>query len=281
MKKVFEYNDYRFFLKDFFIERKKASSIFTHRYFARLAGFSSPVFIKLVMDGKSNLSEKSIARLVIALNLNASESAYFETLVQFNQSRSFDKKKELFEKLRSLAEESSVKVLDADQFDYYNKWYNSALREIVPNVKRKTGSSVLGNMLYPKIKGRDVKKAVRMLVNSGFLRENEDGTFAQTNRLISTGSEIESLAVRNHHLQMARLGTNAIEQVPKEDRDISGLTMGISHKTVEVLTKELENFRSRIISIVADDKDTERVFRLNLQLFPLSENIDSKESAPL
>ncbi len=60
MKPVIEYNNFREFLRDSYQERKFRTG-FTWRDFAKAAGYSSPVFLKLVCDGKANLSEVGIA----------------------------------------------------------------------------------------------------------------------------------------------------------------------------------------------------------------------------
>ena len=62
MKRVMEYQNFRIYVRDFYTERKLASG-FTWRDFAKLAGYSSPVFLKLVCDGKANLSEVGIERV--------------------------------------------------------------------------------------------------------------------------------------------------------------------------------------------------------------------------
>jgi uncharacterized protein (TIGR02147 family) len=270
MKKIFEYTDFRCFLKEYYLEKKRTTGFFTYRYFAAIAGFASPVFLKLVMDKKSNLSEKSISCLSAAMQLNAAESNYFETLVRFNQSKSFEKKKILFENLRSQCHDYSVKVLDSDQYDFYQKWFNAALRELLPNYKGGRDAKTIGSLLCPPVSPREIKKAIALLKTIGLLSENEDGSFSQTSKLISTGSEIESMAVRDLHLQMSKLATASLEKVPKEARDISGLTLGVSSVSFESIKKELEAFRSRIMALVAQDRNVDQVYRLNLQLFPLS-----------
>ena len=40
--------------------------------------------------------------------------------------------------------------------------------------------------------------------------------------------------------------------------------------------KELDDFRHKVISIVSEDKNIEQVYRLNLQLFPLTKNVKEK-----
>ena len=52
---VYEYLDYRQFLRDHFAASKKAKPQYSFRYFSRRAGLSSSNFLKLVMDGKRNL----------------------------------------------------------------------------------------------------------------------------------------------------------------------------------------------------------------------------------
>lgn len=278
MKKIFEYDDYRLFLKDYYIEKKRTTGHFTYRYFSALAHFSSPVFLKLVMDGKSRISDKSIANLIVALNLNPSEARYFETLVHFNQSKSFEKKKRFFEELRSQSKDLKVTILGEDQYDFYTKWYHAVLRELVPHCGNIADAKTLGKMVYPPITARVVKKALALLKKIDVLKENEDGSLSQTSKLISTGSEAGSLAIRELHLQMSRLASAAIENVPMEERDISGLTIGISQNNFTRLKKELEDFRARIMSMALDDADVERVFRLNLQLFPLSDHIKGRKT---
>ena len=222
------------------------------------------------MDGKSNLSEKSINNLIAAINFDPIESTYFRNLVLFNQSKSFEKKKEYLETLRRLNKEHSALVLDTDQYDFYEKWYTSALRELAVHVEKPLDHKKLGAMLIPPLKARETKRALELLKKTNLLKQNSDNTFSQTAKLITTGSEVESLAVRGLHVQMGQLAVSAIEQVAKDDRDISGITMGISNNAFDIIKKELESFRSKIMAIVADDGGFERVYRLNLQLFPLS-----------
>jgi len=271
METVFKYNNYRQFLRDYYAEKKRTTGYFTHRYFAQIAGFSSPVFIKLVIDGKANLGKKSIEQICRAMNLSASESSYFENLVWFNQVKSSDKKHHFLQNLRALNEQYEVEVLDTEKYDFYSKWYHSVLREIAPNTNLKDDFAALGELLIPALKKRETKKALKLLQQLQLLQKQEDGSYKQVKKIVSTGSEVESLAIRDLHIQMARLALYALETISKEERDISGLTMGVSRKTVSSIKEEVKNFRERIMRIVAEDENpVDQVYRLNLQFFPLS-----------
>jgi len=57
---LYRYEDYRLYLKGYFALQKKVENGFSHRAFAKLAGFSSSSFCLHVMDGRKNLSAESI-----------------------------------------------------------------------------------------------------------------------------------------------------------------------------------------------------------------------------
>jgi uncharacterized protein (TIGR02147 family) len=95
--------------------------------------------------------------------------------------------------------------------------------------------------------------------------------------LISTGSEVESLAVRDLHIQMASLAQEAIKNISKQERDVSGLTMGVSQGTYSKIIDELKNFRERIIRIIAEDTLKELSFTLTPPLQIIGRIIDDPD----
>ena len=74
---VYEYVDYRQFLRDHFAASKRLKKQYSFRFFARQAGLSSSNFLKLVMDGKRNLGPTTIAKFVKALKLDAEAATFF------------------------------------------------------------------------------------------------------------------------------------------------------------------------------------------------------------
>lgn len=86
MKKIIEYTDYRRYIADYYADRKARKS-FTWRDFAKSAGFSSPVYLKLVAEGKYNLSEAAVERVAEAMGLRDWEVDYFKVLVSLTMPR--------------------------------------------------------------------------------------------------------------------------------------------------------------------------------------------------
>ncbi len=271
MKPVMEYNNFRLMVRDFYTERKLRSG-FTWRDFAKAAGYSSPVFLKLVCDGKTNLSEVGVERVASAMGLVGVELQYFRLLVSFNQEKNTEKQKAVFAELRQLAKENSVAVVGEEQYDYYENWLNPVVRELAPNMKAPTAAKIASQCVFDADTAK-VKKSLKLLEKNGFLQKESDGNFTQPRKAISTGSiEVASLAVREMHRQMGELAVKSLDVVPMDERDISGLTMGISREAYDKVVQEIADFRRRIRAIVMESSGEERVYRLNMQLFPLTKS---------
>lgn len=274
MKPVMQYTDFREFLKDFYQERKPYG--FTFREFSKLAGYSSPVFLKLVIEGKANLSEVGTERVANATGLASTDAEYFRILVAMNQSKDAEQKKALFKELRSIAKANKVKIVGEDQYDYYESWISPVLREALPHMAKSKASEVADALTF-KSSAAEIRKSIQVLLNAGLLSQNADGSFAQTDQKISTGNlEMPSLAVRDMHRQMGELAVRALDTIPVEERDISGLTLGVPESVLPRLRAEIADFRRRISNIVTESPETDRVYRLNVQLFPLTKKLSSQ-----
>ena len=272
MKPVMEYQNFRIFLRDFYMERKQRSG-FTWRDFAKAAGYSSPVFLKLVCDGSANLSDAGMERVASAIGLVGVDLEYFRALVHFNQEDDSAKKKELFKEIRRIAKDNELTLVGEDQYDYYESWINPALREMIPQVPNATPAQ-MADMLAFDTQASDVKKALQLLERIGLLKKDADGKFEQTSRAITTGSiEFTSLSVREMHRQMGELAVRSLDEIPVKERNVSGMTFGVSEDAYQRIIKEIEDFRRRVTSIVMQDTEENRVYRLNVQLFPLSKNL--------
>lgn len=268
-----EYQNYRLYMRDFYTERKNRSG-FTWRDFTKAAGYSSPVYLKLVCDGKTNLSEVGVERVAEAMGLVGVDLQYFRTLVSFNQEKDSSNKKILFKELRSIAKENATTLVGEDQYDYYESWVNPVLREMAPQMHGATPSQ-MANQLAFDTQTAEIKKALALLQKVGLLEKKDDGSYTQAAKSVSTGNiEVAKLSVREMHRQMGELAVRALDEIPVDKRDISGLTIGISQNAFYRISKEIEDFRRRVSAIVMEDSNESSVYRLNVQLFPLTKEIN-------
>lgn len=273
MKSVMSYLDFREYLRDFYLEKKKTAG-FSFRAFAKVAGFSSPVFIKLVMEGKANVAQAGAAKLCNALGFKNSERRYFKNLIRFGQAKTIEVKVEYLEKLKSFHPSVSISGLSEDQFAYFSKWYHPIIRELITMSRFDGDHEKLAALVNPPVAAKEAKESVELLQKLNLIKKGEDGQFITTSRFLTTeGMETGTLAIRNMQKTMAKLAVRAIDAMPPENRDISGVSIAISDKSLPAIREELQKCRRRIFEIAAGDKECDSVYRANLHLFPVSGKI--------
>jgi uncharacterized protein (TIGR02147 family) len=89
--------------------------------------------------------------------------------------------------------------------------------------------------------------------------------------------EFTPLAIRGLHRQMGELALEAIEGVSQDERHFSGLTLGVTHAAYEKIVKRIAEFRKEIIAIATEEPETDEVYRLNMQFFPVTNIKGSKK----
>jgi len=274
MRSIFEYMDYRKFLADYYAFKKNANRNFSYRVFNAKAGISSPVFFKLVIDGKRNLGLSSIDKFATALNLNKKETVYFKKLVLFDQSDNPEEKQEHYAVIRSMRNLISEKALTNVQYEYFSNWYNVVIREIVTLYNFHDDYQLLAEAVKPPITAAEAKASVELLLKLNLLKKNEQGFYEQVDTAISADSDLGLIAVRHFNRSMLLKAIKAIDEIDRRERHISGLTIGISKSLFAVLDVEIAAFKERIVSLVNREENSSGVYQLNIQLFPVSNHTD-------
>ncbi|MBI2082313.1 MAG: TIGR02147 family protein [Deltaproteobacteria bacterium] len=271
MPDLFNYLNYRHFLKDYYREAKeKRGALFSFRTFSRLAGLKSPNFLKLVMEGKRNLGPQGIRGFSKALHLNKEESSFFEALVNFNQAPNDSERNQWYETLSRSRRYREIKQIEKDYFVYYSRWYYPAVRELVLLPDFKEDPQWIAERLFPPITPREAKVALELLLELGFLKRNSSGHLIQATRNMTTDREVVSLAIANFHREMIQKAAESIEKTPPEKRDISSLTLALSKEKFEEAKRRIQDFRRELNILLSDDQKVDSVYQLNFQIFNLS-----------
>ena len=275
MKAVFEFIDYRKFLSYYYEERKRNSRFFSYRFFAKKVGINSPSFLKHVIDGKRNLTRPAIEKFCSALELSPKEAVYFRHLVSFNQAKTASEKQEHYAALRSLAGGIKESVLNADQYDYFANWHVPVVRELICLYNFKDDYKKIAAAVEPPILPSEARKAVEQLLRLKLVERKPDRAYREANTAITADGAVTSLAVRSFTKTMLDHSKNALDRISKNERHISGLTMGISPAAYAVLAEEIDAFKDRVKAIVSRDCVSSRVYQMNISLFPVSIDVNA------
>lgn len=273
---IFSYTDYRKFLSDYYALCKAQNPHFSHRYIANHAGFRSSGFFAQVLQGKSNISDSLILGFAKAFKLSVREAEYFELMVRYNQSKSLENKKHFFEKMLSFKGPLS-KAINPDQYEYFDKWYYVAIRELLNFFPFFGDYKDLARCLVPQITPTEARNAVELLLRLNFLRQDEKGRYVLTDTMITTGMPGETVEINNFQAKMLQLSMEAIDRFPREERSISTLTLSMSKESFKEVEEKLSQCRREIMDIVQKDANrAERVYQYNLQIFPLTQPLEDQ-----
>lgn len=276
MKDVLEYANYRQYIADYYAE-KKAKSAFTWPEFAQAAGFSSPVYLKYVSEGRFNLSDAAVERVAKAMHLADYEQEYFAEMVKFDHAKKDADKKAIFKKMLSIAEAHKTKILEGDAFRFFEDWKNPVIRELAPSMPG-AKPLALAHACRPEITAAEISNTLKFLLKAGLLKKDENGNYVQTEKSVTTGDmDVTPVAVRGMHRQMGEFALEAIEGVAQDKRHFSGITLGITHDAYEEIVEEIAECRKRIIAIATKNAATDEVYRLNMQLFPMTNKNSNKK----
>ena len=266
---LLNYTNYRQFLKDYYLARKQADPRFSLRSLAQAARFPSHGLLQYLMDGKRNLSKKTLVKLSLALGLDKERTQYFENLVFFNQAKTLEEKGFFYDKLVRSAGKSTFKKVDSSQLQAFRRWYTIAIREMLNLEGFRGNAAWISGRLLPPVQTYESEEALTLLLQTGLIKKTANG-FKAADPDITTEDEVKSFLVKSYHAQMIRLASWAQDEVAVKERDISSVTFAIKESELPGLKKQLQLMRKELRSFAAEPGTADRIVQVNMQMFPLT-----------
>jgi uncharacterized protein (TIGR02147 family) len=266
---VFEYLDYRIFLRDFINFHKKHVRGFTHRTLAQKAGVSAGI-LSDILSGRQNLTLPVAQRYAKAFELRERERQYLSCLILFNNASTNDEKNSRYAELTKARGRSSAVFLDTKQYEYFSRWYHAVVRELIHGKSVDTDPALIAGKIQPQISAAQVKKAIRLLESLGLI-EQCGGRWQQTSTVVSSEFQIQSVALKNYQSEMIRLAQESIERYPSDSRELQALTLRATPEFFRKLKERIRLFTDEVLSMAATEENGEEmVLQFNMQLFPFT-----------
>ena len=272
LEHLFDYDDFRKFLQDYFEEQKKMRAVFSHRFFAAKAGFSSSSYCLNVIRGRFNLTPKSIEKIAKAMDFEPLQKAYFEALVQYNQAQQVVERESAWEQIVQIRKQIEFTHVATREQAYFSKWYYPVIREMAVNADWHDDYMVLARMLTPQITTEEAREAVKNLLEWNLLKKVGD-RYEATSQMLDA-AEIPPIALRQIRREYIQHAIGAVESMPKNERFAAFTTLAMSERSYKYAVEVLEEARKKIIAKAANDPDVERVYEMMLVAFPMSKKIE-------
>lgn len=273
-----EYMDYRIYLGDFYHYKKALTKMsirpYSYAIFSAAADIKSPNYLKMIIEGKRNLSNDMIVKFARACALNKAQTDEFKLLVLFNQAEDPADRNYALKKLSEFRVEQKLKLGEFDRkvFEKVPNWIGWIIFAMVDQMGVEFETGKLRDLLRGKASETEISHALEALLKSGELVKDEAGVITKGQKT-EAPDEIPNELVRKLQMQLMYLGLESLYQDAATEREFGSLTLAMSEKEFEELKFKLRQFRKTLNkdnSIARMSTKGDRVYQLNLQLFPVS-----------
>jgi uncharacterized protein (TIGR02147 family) len=276
-----DYDDYRIYLRELVAYLRDTTRGFSFRKFSRKAGYQSPNFLKLVIQGQRNISEDSIKKFSKAFELTSSQEIDFGHLVRFNQSKSDLERNKNYQRLKRHRPGPAAEM-HAAQYDVYSKWYTLPIRELSTIPGFKEDPDWIASQFIQDVTPHEAQRSLDLLQKIGLLVRNTSGKLTAAAGRLRTGAEVP-LAVRNFHRAMLKQSQDSLDGISKEERHVSSLTQALTQAQYEEVCQRVDAFREDLLQIMEDvpaSHDDAKIYFVGFEIIPLTRPQTRQDQEP-
>lgn len=273
--------DYRQFLREFYEYRRAQtrSSLRPYSYatFAAAADIKSPNYLKLIIDGQRNLSPEMARKFAKAIGLSKEETEEFLALVDFTQATEPLERNRYLKVLADIRVRQQLKSgeINVETWEKVPSWVTWVINALVDQNGVEFTPERIAELMRGKARLDEVRRSLDRLMTSGELVKNpETGEITRGRELMSGSENVPVALVRKLQTELIYLGLESLFQDLPQDREFGAQTLALTEDEFELLKFELRQFRKRWLKDVSVARKTtkgDRVFQLNIQLFPVTE----------
>lgn len=273
------YLDYRKYLEDFYRFKRELTKNqlrpYTYSVFAASADIRSPNYLKMIIEGKRNLSEDMIQKFARALGLNKQKTNEFRLMVLFNQTTDPSERNIYLKDLSNTRVEGQIKAgeIDPKTMNKVPSWVAWVLFAMVDQEGVQYTADELRGLLRGKAQLDEINEALNSLLASGDLIRDDEGKIKKGRNLTEGAEEIPVALIRKLQTQLMLLGLESLYEDHPTEREFGTLTLALTKQEFEEIRFKLRQLRKQIhkdTGLARLNQPGERVYQLNLQLFPVT-----------
>lgn len=275
-----EYTDFRKYLKDVYEFRRLTESTGFRQYsystFSAAADIKSPNYLKLIIEGRRNLSADMIVRFAKALRLSRMDAEEFRALVFYGQATEPIDRNQYLKELADLRAQRAFEAGQITQVSWEKVpgWIGWVLYAMADQANVDFDPQILQNLFRAKAGSEDIRKSLVKLLDSGDLARDTDGSIFKARDLVDSPQDLPVALIRKLQAELIYLGIESLFRDSPKDREFGAMTVAMTEEEFNQVRFELRQLRKRLQKdILVKRKATkgDRVYQLNVQLFPVTE----------
>ncbi len=276
------YLDYRKFLEDYYNFKRESSKKslrpYNYQVFSAGANIKSPNYLKMVIEGKRNLSMEMAQKFAKAVGLNKEQTDEFKLLVQFSQENDPAQRNIFLKKLNEhrVAHKLKSGEIDARTWEKLPNWISWILFAMLDQKDVEFKAEKLVRVLRGNANEEEIRTALKALIESGEVEQGEDGSLKRKNNLIEAPEEVSVQLIRKLQSELMYLGLESLFKDSASEREFGSATLALTQEEFDEIRFQLRKLRKQIQkdnSVKRATSKGDRVYQLNLQLFPVTDGL--------
>lgn len=266
---IFQYKDYRNFLRELFKQKQQKNPQYSLRAFAQTLDLPVSTLSDVLRD-KRALTLESAEKTVPGLKLVPSEARYFRMLVELQLvSPESARYQQLINQIESISAQASRTQLDKQQMESLTQCWLFTLIELAGIEGFLLNESSAATAL--SIQQDHVRQLLNSLVEAGQLELLENGSYKKKGTGVMASSESMNLNLRQFHMEMMdRAKRSLIEQKPRE-RFVGSETFSFDSTQLNEANEIIEEFFSKMVMLANRTRQKDSVYHLGVQMFRLAQ----------
>jgi len=257
--------------------RSLFSSVSLREFAATLARSTRPEEKKahrllLAQEKSGRISSAIIREIGALLTLSSRERHYLSALARYSVAKTPKTRHKYLSAMVHTLEGSPEPLSTAHQ-SLYRAWYIPvvwSLTGIMNITGKKSDFTRLAAAIRPGISPEQAKSGFETLCALDLVQKDHSGRFKPHPRSLSNLANCVTSRQTGRFLDsMMRLAIRARTELPHTDREISSLTLGLSHRLFNEIRREIADLRRSIAARASRDSRPQRVVQCNFQLFPV------------
>ncbi|MCB0364668.1 MAG: TIGR02147 family protein [Bdellovibrionaceae bacterium] len=271
---IFEFDNYREFLRAWVREQRSRGQPVTFQALAQQVGIQKSYFSK-VLNGEADLSSDQVFLLASSLGLSEDEAHYLELLVELQRTGLADRKDFLRRKVQQMQKQfllssshlsksfSSAEGLE----DYY---LNPLLQVLHIGATLEDGESPPTTTRLSKSMGLApelTKELIERLEELGVLQKDREKGWV--NQMPGIHLKREHPLTKLNHYLMRAMSLFQIMRRPWNESYTLSVTFSADDQAEESIQKEFQYFLKKVEGIVSQSKN-QKAYQINFDLYPWS-----------
>lgn len=266
---IFEYMDVGHFLSNYYKERKKINSSFSYTVWSNQLNFTNKTLLRLIVTGRRRISEKSRKKFNDFFKFSPVERDYFDALVEYSQSKTFQQKQNHGARLVQLQRKQFNQTDVPLNSEIFNDPYSSIVLMAISSTDSPLTFTELSKF-FSNLESDRIQSIIASLIKDRLICV-ENGFLSALQPSFKVKDEFSNQGLKNYYEYWITKSKNAIG-LPFKIRRFSSMQLALSETEFEEAIIAYQEFMTTVLSRAAYNKLPERrIYLMNMALFPVTD----------